>query len=750
MAGHYDVVIIGSGYGASVCAARLARAGKRVCVLERGREVSPGGFPRDPVSFAASAQVEHARGRVGHKSALFRFVMDDDVGATMGCGLGGTSLINAGVALRPDPAVWDEPRWPAALRADVEGREEAFARAEAMLRPAPYPERTAQGAPMPTLPKLDALEAAARAMGKPETFCRVPLTVAFEATTSAAGVAQPACALCGDCLTGCNTGAKTTLLTTYLADAAAHGAELYTEIDVRRVEAQRRGYNVYFEPTALHRERFDAPPLHVHGDVVILGAGAIGSSEILLRSRAAGLPVSNQLGKRFSGNATTIAFGHQVSVNVHAVGGAPDGVVGPAIAGMITARDADGQPMVIQETAIPRPLTTVVSNILRWSGTLSASSGSPLTGRRSLRLLRENTQCYAVTARDDAGGRVSVEDGRVRLRWPGAGLQPVVSAIHEELRTVTAALGGRLVANPAWENLPKQPPMTTHPLGGCAMAEDGKSGVTDHRGRVFRGDGPEVHEALLVCDGSVLPGALGCNPLLTISALAERAVALLLRDYPSTASERPMVRHPVVANHASELQFTERMTGTWNHPGGAHFSFVCTLLWPSLGALLADPAVHARSVGTLEAPALSPDPLTVVRGHFQLLVPWEDGSRRMIHQLTVRDRQGRTWFVDGYKTIGRDRGRGLWPDTTTLYFTVHEGETSASPSIGEGSVEVRLDDLWKQVSTMRGGAANRRGPLASVRATGKFLRMFASDMLDTYVVPSLGGRKPRSAPPSAS
>ncbi len=745
MAGHYDVVIIGSGYGASVCAARLARAGKRVCVLERGREVAPGGFPRDSMSFAAAAQVEHARGRIGHKSALFRFVMDDDVGATVGCGLGGTSLINAGVALRPDPSVWEEPRWPAALRADAEGREEAFARAEAMLRPAPYPERDREGAPMPTLPKLDALEAAARAMGKPEAFCRVPLTVAFEATTSAAGVAQPACALCGDCLTGCNTGAKTTLLTTYLADAAAHGAELYTEIDVRRVQAQARGYNVYFEPTALHRERFDAPPLHLHADVVIVGAGAIGSSEILLRSREAGLPVSNQLGKRFSGNATTIAFGHQVSVNVHAVGGAPGGVVGPAIAGMITSTSADGQAMVIQETSIPQPLTTVVSNILRWSGTLSGGA-SPLSGRRSLRLLRENTQCYAVTARDDAGGRVSIEEGRVRLRWPGAGLQPVVSAIHEELRAVTAALGGRLVANPAWENLPKQPPMTTHPLGGCAMSEDGARGVTDHRGRVFRGEGTEVHEGLLVCDGSVLPGALGCNPLLTISALAERAVALLLQSYPTVASPRP--QRPIVANRPSELQFTERMTGTWNHPAAAHFSFVCTLLWPSLGALLADASVHARSVGTLEAPALSPDPLTVVRGHFQLLVPMADGSRRMIHQLTVRDRLGKSWFVDGYKTIGKDRGRGLWPDTTTLYFTVYEGETSAGPAIGDGSVEVRLEDLWKQVSTMRSEAAS--GPLASMRATGKFLRMFASDMLDTYVVPSLGGRKPRSAPKGAS
>src|SRR3954451_13154921 len=134
--GHsYDVVIVGSGYGGAVCASRLARAGKRVCVLERGREVLPGELPTDAKSFVRASQLEHPSGRVGDRSALFRFVMDDDCGAAMGCALGGTSLINGGVALRPDDSVWDEPRWTLALRADRDGLlRESFERAEAMLR----------------------------------------------------------------------------------------------------------------------------------------------------------------------------------------------------------------------------------------------------------------------------------------------------------------------------------------------------------------------------------------------------------------------------------------------------------------------------------------------------------------------------------------------------------------------------------------------------------------------------------------
>jgi cholesterol oxidase len=458
---------------------------------------------------------------------------------------------------------------------------------------------------------------------------------------------------------------------------------------------------------------------------VILGAGSIGSTEILLRSRERGLAVSSELGKRFSGNATTVAFGHDLQRRVHAVGGAPDGVVGPAITGMIEERDDDGHALMIQETSIPKALTLVVSNLLRWSQ--AHGSALPTPRRSLLRHGTDRTQCYAVTGRDDAGGRISVEDGRVRLRWPGAGLQPIVGTIHDRLAEATSALGGTVIANPAWKNLDAHPPMTTHPLGGCAMAEDGARGVTDHRGRVFDGVAASTHAGLFVCDGSVFPGALGCNPLLTIAALAERAVELMLEDAPVSRATKVQdaPKHTELG-----LRFTERMSGSWNH-ASPHFSFVCTLQWPSLDALLSNPATHARSVGTLDAPGLSNEPLTVTHGHFQLLAPMADGSRRMIHQLTVQDRDGRTWFVDGYKIIDRTLGRGVWPDTTTLLFTVHEGGSAAGPSLGYGSVDVRLSDLFKQASTMRGDRAPTM--LRSALACGQFLHSFASKMVDTYV-----------------
>lgn len=717
----YDVVIVGSGYGGAVCASRLARAGVRVCVLERGREVRPGDFPTDAASFAADSQVEHPRGRVGDRSALFRFVVDDDCVAAMGCGLGGTSLVNAGVALRPDEAVFEEARWPALLRADRDGLlRESFDRAEAMLRPTPYPESH------PRLPKLDALEAAARAMGLASRFSRPPLTIAFSAGKTAAGVDQPACEMCGDCLSGCNTGAKTTLLTTYLPDAKAHGAELFTEIDVRFVEKTPRGYAVHYEPLALDRHRFGAPPMFVRAGVVILAAGSLGSTEILLRSRAEGLRVSGELGRRFSGNATTLAFGYDNAREVRAVGGRRGAVVGPAIAGMIDV--PDGERMLIQETSVPRPLATALGLVLR----TTLPKGSPLQRLgAALRAVTGDaigrTQCYAVTARDDSGGRMELDAGRLRIRWPGAGLQPIVSAIHTRIAEVTGALGGRFVPNPAWSGLPSHPPVTSHPLGGCAMGEDGARGVVDHRGQVFDGEGTSTHDGLHVCDGSILPGALGFNPLLTISALAERSAALLARDRGWTIDDGAAVARERCATvdsraaTAKGLRFTERMTGylrtgAIDAPPGppstrgldaTDFSFVCTLVWDDVEALLLDPSVLARSFGTVFAPALSPHAMRVIDSRFQLLVPCDDGSQRMIHRLAIEDRDGKRFFVDGYKTIDAEQGSGVWPDTTTLFFTLHEGTDATTPPIGHGAVEVLLRDLVRQLSTMRGGARLR-------------------------------------------
>jgi len=184
---HYDVVVVGSGYGTSVAASRLARAGRRVCVLERGREIAPGDYPDTAKEAREATQVHSTLGRVGDPSSLFTFHMGKDISVLSGCGLGGTSLINANVAIEADRRVFDDV-WPKALRDDVDGGLAAgIDRAQRMLGANPLP-------PGRTPAKLVALTEAGAALG--HDVERTEVTVTFADQVNAAGVEQHACTGC--------------------------------------------------------------------------------------------------------------------------------------------------------------------------------------------------------------------------------------------------------------------------------------------------------------------------------------------------------------------------------------------------------------------------------------------------------------------------------------------------------------------------------------------------------------------------
>ena len=135
---------------------------------------------------------------------MYDFHVNEDISVFLGCGLGGTSLINANVSLPPEPRVLEDERWPEELRADLDSRLDAgFDRAAEMLKPQPYP------ADFPRLPKLDALAKAAAAVDGGDDFYRPPINVTFEDGVNHVGVEQRACILCGDCVSGCNHAPRT-------------------------------------------------------------------------------------------------------------------------------------------------------------------------------------------------------------------------------------------------------------------------------------------------------------------------------------------------------------------------------------------------------------------------------------------------------------------------------------------------------------------------------------------------------------
>lgn len=142
-----------------------------------------------------------------------------------------------------------------------------------------------------------------------------------------------------------------------------------------------------------------------------------------------------------------------------------------------------------------------------------------------------NTDIYLVVSEDDSGGRLYLEGDRIRVSWPEAGNAATLSRASELIHRVAAAQGGIFIPNPVWNRLTGNAVITGHPLGGCVMSDDAATGVVNHLGEVYCGEsGEAVHPGLRVTDGAVVPRALGVNPLLTITALAERSCAYFARE----------------------------------------------------------------------------------------------------------------------------------------------------------------------------------------------------------------------------
>ncbi|MCP4360869.1 MAG: choline dehydrogenase [Chloroflexi bacterium] len=759
---HYQIIVIGSGYGGSIAASRLARAGQQVCLLERGKEIQPGEYPDTESETTQETQFNLPSMHMGSHTALNHYHINDDMTVLVGCGLGGTSLINANAALRVDPRIFNDS-WPEAFRNDVDTLlADGYDRAEEMLKPIPYPKKQ-----FPKLLKLEALKKSAKAMNA--TCYRVPLNITFKDGVNHVGVEQKKCKLCGDCMAGCNYRAKNTTLMNYLPDARNHGAEIFTEASVRYIERQNNRWVVHYQVLDSGAEKFDAPTLTVSANIVVLAAGTLGSTEILLRSKAEGLPLSNILGMRFSGNGDVGGFAYNTDQAINAIGTGQRAdemePVGPTITGVIDTRDdpsvEDG--MVIQEGALHSPIAVVLPQALvAMAKTVGKDTDSGLADfvaekKRELDSLvrgpyhgaMRNTQTWLVMTHDDSGGRLCLEDDRIRISWPGVGEQPFVKKVNDQLEKGTRALGGTFVANPLWSTLPAHNMVTAHPIGGCVMAEDANQGVVNHKGQVFAGaSGTDVYEGLYVCDGAVIPRSIGVNLLLTISAISERCMALLAQDrkwkidynLPSAPMKPP-------ESELLGLQFTETMGGYFSSKikddftrgaqqgkdDDSSFKFILTVLANDLEQMMTDPDYTAYMIGTVTVPALSPEPLMVTEGEFNLfMIDPNDpaGLRRMKYRMKMTTEDGKVYYFVGFKLVRDDPGLDLWSDTTTLYITVHDGDSQASPVLGKGILRIYPEDFRRQMTTVQiKNAQNMQERLGSIARFGRF---FSGSLFDIY------------------
>ncbi|MEV0720219.1 GMC family oxidoreductase N-terminal domain-containing protein [Asanoa sp. NPDC050611] len=688
---HYDVVVVGSGYGGAICAARLAIAGRRVCVLERGRELRPGDFPETAVGLASQVQLRTDTRRVGPRTGLFDLRSGRSASVIVGCGVGGTSLINAGVAMRPSAAVLADSRWPAAIRGAV--LTPYFDLAERMLGATPYPDA------WPRLSKMEALRTTATALG--DTVEPVKLTISFGDDVNHPGGERPACRLCGNCVTGCNHGAKGALTTNYLPLAVAHGARIVTGAEVRTVLP--RGDGCWVVATA---ESF------VTADVVVLAAGALGSTEILHRSRAAGLWVSDRLGEAFTGNGGGLAFAYAGSERIAgwARSRPPPGAEppGPAIVGAIRR---PGE-WLIEDGIVPTGLAAVTA------AALALRAGSP-----SLRTFK---QLLTGAHHDPAGRTLTLlltgdHPDAGRLVWtPGPVGVRIVGGVGEVdasgLARVAAATGARLVTDVLAGPTAR---LSVHPLGGCAMGENGREGVVDDRGRLFADTARATHDGLYVVDGAIVPRPLAVNPMLTIAAIAERAAELLVGELPTPRPVAPAATSP------AGPRFTERLTGflgrntdgdpdTGADQGRHDGTAVECLLDLATGLPLTGRSWAVT--GTVVAPAVAPRRLRVVGGRFHPVDATVPGGFRARYVLPLLADDGRRFTMTGTKEILVPRPAWrletalapltLWRQSTTMSVVVRT--EPAGEVVAAGQAAISPLGLARQLASVR-------APLPAIR-----------------------------------
>jgi cholesterol oxidase len=544
-ADHYDAIVVGSGFGGSVTAYRLAEAGKRVLVLERGRPYPPGSFTRSPYR-ARESFWDPPHGLTG----MYHYWSFKGIDALVSAGLGGGSLIYANVFIRKDERWFVHEDldaggyeyWPV-NRADLDPH---YDRVEKMIGLQRFP---VEHEPYASTPKTIAFKEAATELGLEHFHPKLAVTFANEGRPPVPGEAiveeipnlhgrtRTTCQMSGECDVGCNFGAKNTLDYNYLTHASHQGAEIRTLCDVRRFEPREGGgYTVHY--AALSEGAPEAPPtVTLTCDHLVLSAGTLGTTNLLLRNRSAFPGLSRKIGTRFCGNGDLLTLVLNTSKVTDGV--RTPRIVDPGYGPVITTTaripggedGASGRGFYLQDAGYPQHLAWVLHavsapvQIWRWrkagfflvKNWLRGSPDTDVTEHLAELMLPSELSAGGLPllsmGRDIPDGRMYLRDGRLDLDWTREASAAYFERVRTVSRDVARVLGGRFADNPLWF---LRRVVTVHPLGGAPMGRHPGEGVVDAYGNVFG------HPGLHIADGSVMPGPTGPNPSFTIAALADR------------------------------------------------------------------------------------------------------------------------------------------------------------------------------------------------------------------------------------
>jgi len=792
---HFDAVVVGSGFGGSVSAYRLAEAGSSVCLLERGKPFPPNSFPRSPLGMKTQFW-DPSEGLHG----MFNMWSFDNIDAICASGLGGGSLIYANVLLRKDEDwfVREEPGhgswrdgyeyWPV-TRAELDPH---YDRVERMMNVQKYP---LDQAPYDKTLKTLAFRDAARKLKL--DWDLVNLAVTFANAGDPPMVGEPikedrpnihgrtrlTCKLTGECDLGCNHGSKNSLDYTYITAAWHAGADIRTRCEVRSFAPRPEGgYSVEYVIHDPESEgvKTDTKRLVRHTvtcDKLILSAGTMGTTYLLLKNRAAFPRLSPALGARFGGNGDLLTFarncmkdgpaGERVP-NVMDAGRAPVITSAIRIGDALDGGDATGRGFYLEDAGLPefvgwmlqlldapRSAWELIPKLPKLAGNFISHKDTDI-GDTVADLIGDCAESSTFLpllgmGRDVPEGIMSLENGGLAVDWKKNGSS---KAYFERVRDVSKAmaeeLGGTFLDNPIWL---LSRVVTVHALGGCPMGRNEQEGVVDSEGRVFN------YPGLYIADGSVMPGPVGPNPSLTIAALADRFASAMIDEHKGAAvsappppseddpapAATPAPEAPPPSEHPASLQFTEKMRGFVSFgeddfdkgfragkKSKTDLMFHLTVLMDDIERFISDEQHPGSITGHVQCDALG-GRLEVSQGWFNLFVEaGERGERKLMkYRLFMEDGEGHPITLRGFKEVEDDRGFDVWSDTSTLFTHIYAGHVEPAGDddaeiVATGILHIRPTDFAVQCATFRVHPAHR------VDAIGRFGALFAGDLWEVY------------------
>ncbi|WP_339723295.1 GMC oxidoreductase [uncultured Paraglaciecola sp.] len=554
----YEAIVIGSGFGGAINACRLAKKWPgKVLVLERGKRYPMGSFPRTPHDMSNNFWNVVRDNQDNPKNAgskemfgLFDIRSFEHMDAVVGAGLGGGSLIYANVFLEPPAHIFDH-NWPASCK--KQALQPYYQTAKSVLGARPIPE---QSAPRREVVRTKLFEKFAKSDGRKSELVDINVFFGndFNKPTDIGvqqknryGALQTSCVYCAECDVGCNTHSKNTTDLNYLFVAEnTYQAQIETMTLVEKIVPLNSsgdedpqgdgsyGFKVIWLDLNNHKHEATATSKRV-----IVSAGTLGSNELLLRCRDVfkTLPRINQhLGQHFSGNGDFLSFvidGEKPA----------DPNYGPVITQKIDynlySDFKSDQAYILEDASFPnfaswytegiKPGVFHLSGLLR---TLKALIVRFIRGAKTGRIgfafreLLKNDAAYTTSVLlcmgiDNSAGKMKLDkQGFLNIEWPYKDNMPLYNAIMDMGKRFKKWANAKIflpMPNVLW---PLKSNVTVHSLGGCKLADSPDKGVTSANkesfGQVFG------YQGLYVADGSLLPTAVGANPVATISALSER------------------------------------------------------------------------------------------------------------------------------------------------------------------------------------------------------------------------------------